>query len=114
MAAPPATSSRSIGSGSSWRAIVRGPADGTLRTGAPVAGRFGGAVGPPGGELGALAAGAVSVAAGAGSVAAGATSSSGGAALPRAGWAPAPRAPLPTRGGGPPPALLPRPPPPPA
>src|SRR5215207_7576215 len=38
MAAPPATSSRSIGSGSCC-AIGRGPAEGTLRTGAPEAGR---------------------------------------------------------------------------
>src|SRR4051812_17583292 len=57
-AAPPATSSRSIGSGStevSWRA---GAEAGVLFAGPPPAARFGGAVGPVGGLLGAfLAAG---------------------------------------------------------
>src|SRR5687767_3149826 len=88
MAAPPATSSRSIGSGSATTRGLAGPADGTLRTGLPEAGLFGGAVVPFGGPLGAFAAGAVlfaagalSFAAGAVSFAAGAVSASGGTAL---------------------------------
>ena len=64
IAAPPATSSRSIGSGSTTGRGVDGPADGTLRTGPPEAGLLGGAVVPLGGPLGAFfAAGAAAVAA---------------------------------------------------
>src|SRR4051794_41101778 len=82
MAAPPATSSRSIGSGSATgrgsgaagAVTVAGPVEGTVRTGAPEAAFRGGAVVPLGGPLGALVAGAMSVAAGAMSAAAGAES----------------------------------------
>src|SRR3954452_23615890 len=78
MAAPPATSSRSIGSGSATGRgsgaagdpTLAGPVEGTVRTGAPEAAFRDGAVVPLGGPLGALVAGAVSVAAGAMSAAA--------------------------------------------
>ena len=76
MAAPPATSSRSIGSGSvCGRVTTRGPASGTLRTGEPVAALRGGPLGPLGGPLSAF--GAVSPAAGAMSVEAGAAWAAG-------------------------------------
>src|SRR3954447_17681754 len=86
-AAPPATSSRSIGSGSTGCGPET-PAAGVPRAGAPGAGRDGGAVVPAGGRLGAAATGCVTgpVSAGAltpatGTDVAGGTAASGGAAL---------------------------------
>jgi len=55
-AAPPATSRRSIGSGSAGFGRDT-PADGVLRAGPPVDGRVGGAVVPAGGRLGTAATG---------------------------------------------------------
>src|SRR4051812_26264349 len=84
-AAPPATSSRSIGSGSAGCGRDT-PADGVLRVGAPVAGRGGGAVVPAGGRLGTTLTGWVTgplpPAAGAMSADAGAVSSAAGALTP--------------------------------